>query len=159
MHLLDLRVPDHVVGVVLPANVNALALEVDVAPYEPENLASAYVRCNRYPDDRRAVRLLLGAKRGCQIKSQLVGERALRSLAFGLGAFKYSYELVLSSASATASSMNSDSAKLSMWMVLRVAFFEERSLSCSSDTILRERFSSSVPPQCFSIFGPAARLL
>lgn len=53
---------------------------------------------------------------------------------------------------ATASSMTSEGMALSLWSVLFVAFFEERSLSYSSDIFFRVRFCSSVSPHRFSIF-------
>lgn len=53
---------------------------------------------------------------------------------------------------ATASSMTSEGMALSLWSVLFVAFFEERSLSYPSDIFFRARFCSSVSPHRFSIF-------
>ncbi len=75
VRLLALGVPDLVVGRVLLAHVDALALEVDVAPHEPEDLASAHAGREGDPDHHGAVGLLLGVKRHRELERLLVGER------------------------------------------------------------------------------------
>ena len=98
VRLLALRVADLMVGGVLLAHIHALALEVDVAPHEPENLSSAHARRECNPDRHSIARLLLGAKRHCKLKGLLVGERltllGLRSWRFHVSAWVRPYEPV-----------------------------------------------------------------
>ena len=72
VRLFALGVSDLVVSGVLLAHVDALSLEVDVAPHEPEDLAPAHACRERYPDRHSVARLFLSAKRYRQVERLLV---------------------------------------------------------------------------------------